>query len=112
VSLVHAPSLRSMYEPPRKSQAWELGCPEIVRFTTDDGCCYGFLFHALASGVYIPEHERLMLAYSLGTVVITGPKVADFWDDLAQRKAVSLKADGKDITSVVMHVRTEKEEED
>jgi hypothetical protein len=107
-----APSLRSMYEAPRRSEAWELGVPEIVKFWADDGCCYGFMWHALSSAVYIPEHQRLMLGYGLGALVITGPKIADFFEDFCSRKVVSVKADGKDLLSVVLHLRTEKQQQE
>ena len=68
-------SLKDLGTKPRKSQAWEPGCPEIVRFTTDEGASYGFLWHVLILGAYVPEHESLFLQYGTGTIIITGPKV-------------------------------------
>jgi hypothetical protein len=83
-------SLKDIGSRPRKSAAWEPGSPEIVRFITDEGVCYGFLWHALILGAYIPEHENLFLQYGTGTTIITGPKAEEFWDEFAQRKASSI----------------------
>jgi hypothetical protein len=41
--------------------------------------------------------ETLCLYWPLGTVVITGPKVLDFYSGFCAHRATCLKADGKDI---------------
>jgi hypothetical protein len=105
-------TLRELGTRPRRSQAWEPGSPEIVRFITDEGASYGFVWHALIFGTYVPEHESLFLQYSTGTIIITGPKAEEFWEDFAQRKATSVKADGVDILSVTMSLRQRKEDKD
>ena len=104
-------TLRELGTRPRRSQAWEPGSPEIVRFITDEGASYGFLWHALIFGAYVPEHESLFLQYGTGTIIITGPKAEEFWEDFAQRKATSVKVDGVDILSVTMSLRKGKEED-
>ena len=104
-------SLKDLGTRPRKSQAWEPGSPEIVRFITDEGVSYGFLWHVLIFGAYVPEHETLFLQYGTGTIIIAGPKAEEFWEDFAQRKATSIKADGADILSVTMSLRKGKEED-
>jgi hypothetical protein len=105
-------TLRELGTRPRRSQAWEPGSPEIVRFITDEGASYGFLWHALIFGVYVTEHESLFLQYGTGTIIITGPKAEEFWEDFAQRKATSVKTDGVDILSVTMSLRQRKEDKD
>ena len=105
-------SLKDIGSRPRKSAAWEPGSPEIVRFITDEGACYGFLWHALIFGAYIPEQENLFLQYGTGTIIITGPKAEEFWEEFTQRKASSIKADGVDILSVTMSLRQRKEDND
>ena len=104
-------SLKDLGTRPRKSQAWEPGCPEIVRFITDEGASYGFLWHVLIFGAYVPEHETLFLQYGTGTIIIAGPKAEEFWEDFAQRKATSVKADAVDILSVTMSLRKGKDED-
>jgi hypothetical protein len=42
------------------------------------GASYGFLWHALIFGAYVPEHESLFLQYGTGTIIITGPKAEEF----------------------------------
>ena len=105
-------TLRELGTRPRRSQAWDLGCPEMVRFITDEGASYGFVWHALIFGAYVPEHESLFLQYGTGTIIITGPKAEEFWEDFTQRKATSVKADGVDILSVTMSLRQRKEDKD
>jgi hypothetical protein len=105
-------TLRELGTRPRRRQAWEPGFPEIVRFITDEGASYGFLWHALIFGAYVPEHESLFLQYGTGTIIITGPKAEEFWEDFTQRKATSVKADGVDIPSVTMSLRQRKEDKD
>ena len=105
-------TLRELGTRPRRSQAWEPGSPEIVRFITDEGASYGFMWHALIFGAYVPEHESLFLQYGTGTIIITGPKAEEFWEDFAQRKTTSVKADGVDILSVTMSLRQRKEDKD
>jgi len=102
-------TLRELGTRPRRSQAWEPGSPEIVRFITDEGASYGFLWHVLIFGAYVPEHETLFLQYGTGTIIIAGPKAEEFWEEFAQRKATSVKADGVDILSVTMSLRKGKE---
>ena len=46
-------TLRELGTRPRRSQAWEPGSQEIVRFFTDEGASYGFLWHVLIFGAYV-----------------------------------------------------------
>ena len=40
-------SFTDRYSTKRASQAWEEASSPIVRFGTDDGACWGFIFHHL-----------------------------------------------------------------
>ena len=44
----------SLYSKPRRSSAWESDEAEVVRFWTDDGDSWGFLFHYLTAAHYRP----------------------------------------------------------
>jgi hypothetical protein len=57
---------------------------------------------------YSARHESLLISWTLGTLVVAGPKVLEFYDDYCNHRATSLKADGTDIRSVSMHLRGEK----
>jgi hypothetical protein len=48
------------------------------------------------------EKETLCLYWPLGTLVITGPKVLDFYANFCAHRATSVKPDGKDILSVTI----------
>ena len=102
-----APALKELYSKPRRSNAWESEQAEVVRFWTDDGDSWGFLFHYLTAIHYSAKHERLLITWTLGTLVIAGPKVLDFYYDFCNHRATSLKSDGKDILSVAMVLNSE-----
>jgi hypothetical protein len=97
-----APALKELYSKPRLSSAWESEEAEVVRFWTDDGDSWGFLFHYLTAIHYSARHERLLITWTLGTLVIAGPKVLEFYDDFCNHRATSLKSDGIDILAVTM----------
>jgi hypothetical protein len=94
--------LASMLEKPRRSPAWESGTAEIVRFWTDDGNCYGFIFHHLTATYYDRKSKRLRIDWALGTLIIAGPRVLDFYDDFSNHRASVLRADNTDITTVTI----------
>jgi hypothetical protein len=99
-------SLRDEYG--QKSRAWETGKAEMVRFWDDTGDCYGFVFSHLTAAVYNEKHKRLLIDWPVGTLVIAGPKVLEFFDDFAAGRVTMLKPDGEDITSVAMQLRRER----
>ena len=68
----------------------------IFRFWTE-GDWWGFPFFSLSASRYFGNKETLCLYWPLGTVVITGPKVLDFYAGFCAQRATCLKADGKDI---------------
>ena len=104
-----APALKELYSKPRRSKAWDSEEAEAVRFWTDDGDSWGFLFHHLTAIHYSARHERLLITWTLGTVVIAGPKVLEFYEDFCSHRATSLKSDGKDILSVAMVLNAERD---
>jgi hypothetical protein len=59
-------------------------------------------FFSLSASRYFDDKETLCPYWPLGTVVITGPKVLDFYAELCPHRAASLKPDGKDILSVTI----------
>jgi hypothetical protein len=95
-------ALNELYSKPWRSNSWESEKAEVVRFWTDDGDSWGFPFHYLTAIHYSVRHKRLLITWTLGTLVIAGPKVLEFYDDFCNHRATSLKADGKDILAVTM----------
>jgi hypothetical protein len=81
------------------SEAWKEHSDPIFRFWTE-GDWWGFPFFSLSAGRYFGDKETLCLYWRLGTLVITGPKVLDFYTGFCAHRATYLKADGKDITNL------------
>ena len=104
-----APALRELYSKPRRSNAWESEQADVIRFWTDDGDSWGFLFHHLTAIHYSARRELLLITWTLGTLVIAGPKVLEFYDDFCSHRATSLKADGKDILAVTIVLNAERD---
>jgi hypothetical protein len=48
----------------------------------------------------------------LGTIVVTGPRTLDFYEQFSNHRATLLRADGKDILSVRMHLNSERQAEE
>jgi hypothetical protein len=104
-----APALKELYSKPRRSSAWESEQADVISFWTDDGDSWGFLFHHLTGIHYSSRHERLLVTWALGTLLIAGPKVHEFYEDFRNHRATLLKADGKDILSVRMVLNEERD---
>jgi hypothetical protein len=98
-------SFTDRYSTKRASQAWEEASSPIVRFRTDDGTCWGFIFHHLDYARF--ERDTLLLEWSIGTIRIRGPKAEIFFDKFANHQATSIGADGRDIESVTMRLKTD-----
>jgi len=81
------------------SDAWKEQSDPIFRFCTE-GSWWGFPFFSLSASRYFGDKETLCLYWPLGTVVITGPKVLDFYAGFCAHRATCLKPDGRNITSV------------
>jgi hypothetical protein len=80
----------------RISEAWK----EAVRSDLSvlgSGRLVGFPFFSLSASRYVGDKETFCLYWPLGTVVIAGPKVLDFYSGFCAHRATCLKADGKDI---------------
>ena len=80
---------------------------EIVRFWIDSGDCWGFLFHHVSGTYYSAKEQRLLIDCGLGTIVVTGPKALEFYEQFSNHRATLIRADGKDILSVKMHLNSE-----
>jgi hypothetical protein len=106
------PSLKELYGPKQSSFPWEEQEAEIVRFWTDSGDCWGFLFHHVSGILYSARDERLLIDWALGTIVVTGPKTLEFYEQFSSHRATLLRADGKDILSVRMHLNSERQAEE
>ena len=55
---------------------------------------------SLSASRYFGDKETLCLYWRLGTVIIAGPKVLDFYAGFCADRATCLRADGKDITDL------------
>src|ERR1700719_617364 len=94
VMRVPSRSLREQFS--KGSDAWKEQSDPIFRFWTE-GDWWGFPFFSLSASRYFGDKETLCLYWPLGTVVVTGPKVLDFYAGFCAHRATCLKADGKDI---------------
>ena len=105
------PSLKELCGSQQSSFPWEEQQAEIVRFWTDSGDCWGFLFHHVSGILCSARDERLLIDWALGTIVVTGPKSLEFYEQFSNHRATLIKADGKDILSVRMHINAETQAE-
>jgi hypothetical protein len=99
-----APSFRELYGPKQSSVPWEEQQVDIVRFWTDSGDCWGFLFHHVTGTHFSAKDQSLLIACPLGTIVVMVPKALEFYEQFSNHRATLVKADGKDILSVRMHL--------
>jgi hypothetical protein len=83
----------------RGSEAWKEQSDPIFRFCAE-GDWWGFPFFSLSASRYFGERETLCLYWPLGTLVVSGPRVLDFYVEFCAHRATWLKADGKDITDL------------
>jgi hypothetical protein len=105
------PTLKDLYGPKQSSLPWEEHQAEIVRFWTDSGDCWGFLFHHVSGTYFSAKEQRLLIDWTLGTIVVTGPKTLEFYEQFSKHRATLLRSDGKDILSVRMHINSETQAE-
>ena len=96
---VNKMSLREEYS--RSTSAWEVRQDPIFRVWVDDGnACFGFPFFSLVAAFFLKETSTVSLQFPLGAVIVTGPKVQDFFDLFCQNRATCVRSDGVDIVSV------------
>jgi hypothetical protein len=62
------------------SEAWRYQSDPIFRFWAEGD--WGSAFFSLSASRYFGDKETLCLYWPLGTVVITGPNVLDFYAEL------------------------------
>jgi hypothetical protein len=97
VTRVSVRSLKEQFS--RGSEAWKEQSEPIFRFWAE-GDWWGFPFYSLSASRYFGDKDTLCLYWPLGTIVVTGPKVMDFYAGFCANRATCLKADGKDITDL------------
>jgi hypothetical protein len=83
----------------RASEAWKEQSDPIFRFWAN-GDWWGFPFFSLSASRYFGDRKTLCLYWPLGAIVITGPKVLDFYAGFCAQRVTCLRADGKDITGI------------
>src|ERR1700688_3837147 len=73
---VPARSLKEQFS--KSSEAWKEQSDPIFRFWAE-GDWWGFPFFSLSASRYFGDKETVCLYWPLGSVVITGPKVLNFY---------------------------------
>ena len=87
-------SFREQYGP--KSSGWTEGhFPPIVRFWTDDGSCWGVPFHQVIAVNYSPRTQTLLIHFSVGSILIRGPKAEAFLERFCEHKVALGQGGGK-----------------
>ena len=66
-------------------------------------------FSCRAIRLYSARDERHVIDWALGTIVVTGPKTLEFYEQFSNHSATLLRPDGKDILSVKMHLNSERQ---
>ena len=99
-----ARSLKEQFS--RSSEAWKEQSDPIFWFWAE-GDWWDFPFFDLSASRYFCDKETVCLNWPLGTVIITGPKVLDFYAGFCAHRATSPKSDGKDILSVTIVLNPE-----
>jgi hypothetical protein len=84
-------------------QAWRTEInPPLIRFFDDDGHVWGFIFNHLNWSDYDARHGRLLLDWSIGTIVIKGASVEALYGELACDTVTDVRVDGQEITSITL----------
>jgi hypothetical protein len=105
-SVIREPSRSLKEQFSRSSEGRKEQSDPIFRFWAE-GDWWGFPFFSLSASRYFGDKETLCLYWPLGTVVIAGPKVLDFYAGFCAHRATCLKSDRKDILSVAMVLNSE-----
>jgi len=87
-----------------QTTCWEERTEAVSSFVLDGGRVFGCPFFHLMRADYDPDSQELSLQWPPGIVVITGPKTLDFYKEFARQHATWIKADRKDIQSVILLV--------
>jgi hypothetical protein len=70
------------------------------------------LLHHVSGAYYSAKERRLLIDWPLRTIVVTGPKTFEFYEQFSNHRATLLRADGEDILSVKMHLNSERQAEE
>jgi hypothetical protein len=79
------------------------GKAPIVRLVTDDEKVVGMMFAHITRTYEDQIVKALMVSGPAGVVVVRGPEVAAYHNNLAQGLADLVRANGKEITSVLYY---------
>jgi len=83
--------------------AWRPGGRDLVFRVWVEDKCYGLPWaHLLLCTL---EDDAVILQFTLGRVIIRGPKATDFYDDFCQDRTTKVKADGRGIIEVKFEER-------
>ena len=83
--------------------AWKPGGRDLVFRVWVEEKCYGLPWaHLLLCTL---EEETVILQFTLGTVIILGPKAAAFYAEFCEDRATKVKADGQNIVEIKFEER-------
>jgi hypothetical protein len=88
-----------------------LCCYFLAADIRNEGDWWGFPFYGRSASRYSRDKETLCLGWPLGTVIVTGPKVLDFYAGFCGHRVTCLKADGKDITDLKLILNSDSKAE-
>jgi hypothetical protein len=89
------------------SQAWQEGKVPIACFVTDDEKVAGMMFAQIMRTCEDRIVKALMVSGPACVVVVRGPEVAAYHNKLAQALADLVRANGKEITSLLYYAPQE-----
>jgi hypothetical protein len=58
------------------------------------------------------DETRILIDWPVGTIIVTGPKALEFYEQFSNHRATLMRADGKDMLSVKMHLNSERQAEE
>jgi hypothetical protein len=94
------------------SGAWQEGKAPIVRFHTDDDKVVGMMFGHIQRTYEDPVINVLLVSGPAGVIAIRGSGVGQYHDKLAQGMVDMVRANGKEITSVLYYPPASGKEEE
>ncbi|HTD16588.1 MAG TPA: hypothetical protein VK673_15500 [Chthoniobacterales bacterium] len=84
--------------------AWRPGGRDLVFRVWVEDRCYGLPWAHLLLGTL--EDRTVVLQFTMGRVIIRGPKAAEFYDEFCEDRATRVREDGRGIIEVKFEERT------
>ena len=97
-SSIHWYAINTDLRSPRRSPLWRPLSPVQSR-PTSSRCNFRLAMN------YNPSTQTLLLYWSLGSILVTGPKAEAFFERFSEHRVALVMVDGKDILRVVMSLR-------